>query len=214
MFSRSQWIVAAMQMPIFLALLIVPAMANADAQDIIKLNMSDIAFQWRAPAEGAFICGYAVQGNRHGWKNPRTEWDINIDEVVQGDNRAVGVSAGSFVVTGKTRTPRSPIIELVFTTEDDVERFPAQLVGAPNRDNGLSGKIDLERAPQLFKALSNGRRIDVTLKYADGSLDHLQFSGFRDTRKFGGGKNSPFDECLRGRTPTPGGGWDIRVGAH
>jgi hypothetical protein len=214
MFLRSQWIVAGMQMPIFLALLIVPAMAGAGAQDIIKLNMSDIAFQWRAPPEGAFICGYAVQGNRHSWKSPRTEWDINIDEIVRGDNRVVGVSAGSFVVTGKTRTPRSPIIELVFTTENDVEPFPAQLVGAPNSDNGVRGKIDLERAPKLFKALSTGRRIDVTLKYADGSSDHLQFSGFRDKREFDRSKNGLFDECLRGRTPTPGGGWDVRVGAH
>jgi hypothetical protein len=203
-----------MQNRIVLALLVTFIMASANAQEIIKLNMSDIAFQWRAPAVGAFLCGYAIQGNRHGWKNPRTEWDINIDEIVQGDSRVVGVSAGSFVVTGKSRTPRSPIIDLVFMTEDDAELFPAQIVGAPNNDNGVRGKIDLERAPKLFKALSNGRGIDVILKYADGSSDHLQFSGFRDTRKFGGGKNSPFDECLRGRTPGPNDGWDIRVGAH
>jgi hypothetical protein len=203
-----------MQNRIVLALLVTFIMASANAQEIIKLNMSDIAFQWRAPLEGAFLCGYAIQGNRHGWKNPRTEWDINIDEVVQGDSRVVGVSAGSFVATGKTRTPRSPIIDLVFMTEDDAEQFPAQIVGAPNNDNGVRGKIDIERAPRLFKALSNGRGIDVILKYADGSSDHLQFSGFRDTRKFGGGKNSPFDECLRGRTPGPNDGWDIRVGAH
>jgi hypothetical protein len=203
-----------MQNRIVLALLVTFISAGANAQEIIKLNMSDIAFQWRAPPEGAFLCGYAIQGNRHGWKNPRTEWDINIDEVVRGDSRVVGVSAGSFVVTGKTRTPRSPITDLVFTTEDDADQFPAQIVGAPNNDNGVRGNIDLERAPKLFKALSNGRRIDVILKYADGSSDHLQFSGFRDKREFDRSKNGLFDECLRGRTPTPGGGWDVRAVAH
>ena len=203
-----------MQTRILLTLLLTFTVARANAEDIIKLNMSDIVFQWRAPPEGAFVCGYAIQGNRHSWKSPRTEWDINIDEVVQGDNRAVGVSAGSFVVTGKSRTPRAPIIDLVFTTEDEAEPFPAQIIGVPNRDNGVRGKIDLERAPNLFKALSNGRRIDLVLKYADGSSDHLQFSGFRDKRESDHSKNGMFEECLRGRTPVPGPGLDIRVGAH
>ena len=203
-----------MQRRIVLALLMTFMTASANAQEVIKLNMSDIAFQWRTPPEGAILCGYAIQGNRHGWKNPRTEWDINIDEIVSGESRAVGVSAGSFLVAGKSRKPRSPITALVFSTEDDADPFPAQILGAPNNDNGVRGRIDLERAPLLFKALSNGRRIDVILKYADGTSDQLQFSGFRDQRESDHGKNGLFNECLRGHTPTAGSGWDIRVGAH
>ena len=78
----------------------------------------------------------------------------------------------------------------------------------------MRAKIDLERAPNLFNALSNGRRIDLVLKYSDGSSDHLQFSGFRDKRESDHSKRGMFEECLHGRTPVPGSGLDIRVGAH
>jgi hypothetical protein len=98
---------------------------------------------------------------------------------------------------------------MIFTTQDDAEPLSAKLVGAPNKDNGVRGVLDLARATKLFEALSNDRRIYATLNYADGSTDHLQFSGFRDRRNVGGGKNNPFDQCLRGETPTPG-DWDIR----
>jgi hypothetical protein len=189
--------------------------AVALAQDPIKLNMSDIYFQWRPTPKSSAMCGYAIRGNRLSREDPKTEWDINIDEIVQGDTRVVGVSAGSFIVTGKTRAPRSPITELTFTTQDDAEPLALQLVGTPNKDNGVRGMLDLTRAAKLFKSLSNDRQINATLTYADGASDRLQFSGFRDVRKFGGGKNSPFDECLRGVTPKPGSPeWDIRMNAH
>ncbi len=138
------------------------------------------------------------------------EWDINIDEILMGGSRVAGISAGSFVVADKKRTPRAPITEMIFTTEDDAEPLSAQLVGAPNKDNGIRAVLDLARATKLFEALSNDRRISVTLNYADGSTDHLQFSGFRDKRNVGGGKNNPFDQCLRGEIPAPGINWDMR----
>jgi hypothetical protein len=195
---------------ILFGLLFVPGIASA--QDTVKLNMDDISFQWRLISGGSILCGYTIEGNHHGWANPRTEWDINIDEIVQGEIRVAGVSAGSFVLTGKRRTPRPPIIDMVFTTQDDAEPLPVQFVGVPNRDNGVHGSIELGRATKLFAALSNNRRITAALRYADGSSERLQFSGFKDSRKFGGGRNSPFDECLRGRTPYPGApGWTVRI---
>jgi hypothetical protein len=147
------------------------------------------------------MCGYSILGNHVSRDDPRIEWDMNIDEIVQGDTRVAGVSAGTFVVKGKTRTPRSPVTELAFTIDEDPELIPAQLVGVPNKDNGVRGTIELVRATKLFNALSNERQIAATLKYADGTSDLLKFAGFRDSRKLGGGKNSPFDECLRGLTP-------------
>ena len=45
-------------------------------------------------------------GNHLSHDNPKIEWDINIDEIVQGSNRAIGVSAGTFTVKDKTRNPR------------------------------------------------------------------------------------------------------------
>lgn len=190
-----------------LGLMLVPAVALA--QDVIKLNMSDIFFQWRPMPKGSAMCGFALQGNHFSRENPRTEWDINIDEIVTGGSRIAGISAGSFVVTDKVRTPRAAITAMTFTTEDDAEPLSATIVGVPNKDNGVRALLDLTHATKLFNALSNDRRIFATLNYADGSIDHLQFSGLRDRRNVGGGRNNPFDQCLRGETPK-GIDWDIR----
>jgi hypothetical protein len=186
---------------ILLGLLTAMIPAIALAQDAIKLNMSDVYFQWRPMPKGSAMCGYSILGNHLSRDDPKIEWDINIDEIVQGDTRVAGVTAGTFVVKDKIRTPRSPVSEIAFTVDEDPELIPAQIVGAPNKDNGVRGTINLPQAMKLFSALSNDRHIAATLKYADGTSDLLKFAGFRDTRKFGGGKNSPFDECLRGLTP-------------
>lgn len=173
----------------------------ASAQDVIKLLQSDIYFQWRPAPKGSAMCGYSVLGNHLSRDNPKVEWDINIDEVVQGDNKAIGVSAGTFTVQDKKRTPRQPITQVSFTTQDDPVPVEARLIGTPNAFNGIRAALDLDRGSKLIHSISEDRWIVATLKYDDGTSDILKFEGFRDNRKFGGGKNSPFEECLRGRTP-------------
>jgi hypothetical protein len=174
----------------------------ATAQDAIKLNMSDVYFQWKPMPKGSVMCGYAIFGNHFGNDDPRVEWDIYVDEIVQGNDRVAGVSAGTFLAKGKTRTPpRAPITEITFKLEGDPNPILTNLVGAPNQSNGIRATLDLGRAAELFDAFSNEQSIAATLKYSDGTSDLLTFNGFRDSRKFGRGKNSLFDECLRGRTP-------------
>jgi hypothetical protein len=175
-------------------------LSTASAQTLVKLNMSDIYFQWKPMPKGSAMCGYSILGNHVSRDNPKIEWDINIDEIVQGDNRAIGVSAGTFTVQDKKRTPRPPITEISFTTQDDPVPVEARLLGT-NAYNGIRAALDLDRGAKLIHSISEDRQIVATLKYGDGTSDVLQFEGFRDTRKFGGGKNSPFDECLRGLTP-------------
>jgi hypothetical protein len=172
----------------------------ASAQNVIKLNMSDIYFQWRPLPKGSAMCGYSILGNHLSRDNPKTERDINIDEIVQGDNRAIGVSAGTFTVQDKKRTPRPPITEISFTTQDDPVPVEARLIGT-NAYNDIRAALDFDRGTNLIHSISEDRQIVATLKYGDGTIDILKFEGFRDTRKFGGGKNSPFEECLRGLTP-------------
>jgi hypothetical protein len=176
-------------------------LANASAQNVVKLLQSDIYFQWRPAPKGSAMCGYSVLGNHLSRDEPKIEWDINIDEIVQGSNRAIGVSAGTFTVEDKKRVPRPPITELSFTTQDDPNPVEARLIGSPNAYNGIRAALDLERGAALMHSISEDRWIVATLKYGDGTTDLLKFEGFRDNRKFGGGKNSPLEECLRGRTP-------------
>jgi hypothetical protein len=175
--------------------------STASAQNVVKLNMSDVYFQWRPMPKGSALCGYSILGNHLSRDNPKVEWDINIDEIVHGSNRAIGVSAGTFTVKDKTREARPPITELSFSTEDDLVPLDVWFLGTPNANNGIRGTLDFDRAKKLFYAISNDHKIIATLKYGDGTSDILKFEGFRDTRRFGGGKNSPFEECLRGLTP-------------
>lgn len=176
-------------------------LSTASAQNVVKLLQSDIYFQWRPMPKGSAMCGYSILGNHLSRDNPKTEWDINIDEIVQGESRAIGVSAGTFTVEGKKRAPRPPITELSFTTQDDPTPVEARFLGPPNPYNGIRAALDLDRGAKLIHSISEDRQIVATLKYGDGTVDILKFEGFRDTRKFGGGKNSPFEECLRGLTP-------------
>ena len=168
------------------------------AQSVVKLNMSDIYFEWRPLPKGSAMCGFGIYGNHLSSQNPKIEWDLHVDEVVSGAERLAGVSAGTFSVSGKTRNPRAPITDLSFSLEDYPTPIEARLVGVPNETNGVRGTLDLETATKLFYALSNAHQIVATLKYADGSSEVLQFAGFRDAH---GGKNSDFEDCLRGRTP-------------
>ncbi len=190
-----------MRSELLLSVLLGSLTSTALAQDPIRIDMSDVYFEWRPMPKGSAVCGYAVLGNHLSRADPKVEWDINVDEIVQGERRIAAVSAGTFVVSGKTRTPRPPITELSFTLEDDPEPLLAELAGAPNKDNGVRGTLDLDRAAKLFQAFSNEDRIVATFKYVDGTSDVLKFRGVRDLRKFGRGRNSQFEECLRGLLP-------------
>jgi hypothetical protein len=49
------------------------------------------------------MCGSQIRGNHMSRKFPRPEWDINIDEIVAGDTRVDGISAGAFDVTSNDK---------------------------------------------------------------------------------------------------------------
>lgn len=181
-----------------LVLLTIFISSIVDAQDVVNLNMSDIYFEWRPMPKGSALCGFGIYGNHLSSQDPKVEWDMHVEEVVNGSERVAGVSAGTFNVSGKTRNPRSPVTDLAFSLEDYPNPIVAHLIGAPNGANGVRGSLDSEPAVKLFYALSNGHHIVATLKYADGSSDVLKFAGYRDVH---GGKNSDFADCLRGRTP-------------
>ena len=132
--------------------------STASAQNVVQLVMSDVYFQFRSMPKGSAMCGYAILGNHNSRDNPKIEWDINIDEIVQGSSRAIGVSAGTFTVKDKTRAPRAPITELSFSTEDDPDPLAVRLMGTPNVDSGVRGALDLDRAVKLLNTISEDRK--------------------------------------------------------
>jgi hypothetical protein len=48
----------------------------APAQEPIKLNMSDVLFQFRPMPKGSAMCGYSILGNHLSRDDPKVEWDI------------------------------------------------------------------------------------------------------------------------------------------
>jgi hypothetical protein len=194
------------------------APAIVAAQNAVLLSSDDIYLTTRAtkrtlaaPAsEGTttfptLLCGFQIRGNHRSRANPRVEWDLNIDEIESGAGRIAGVTAGVFDVVGHQRKARPPIVDLSFSIEGNPLAIPARIVGAPNGDNGIKAFLEMDPANQLFSAFSDDTHIlTITLKYADNSSDVLQMRGYHDWRKFGGGRNSMFNECLRGRMPRRG----------
>jgi hypothetical protein len=188
------------------------------AQNVVPLSTDDIYLTTRltkgalgAPASGGApsvttrLCGFQIRANHRSRANPREEWDINIDEIDSGAERIAGVTAGVFDVVGHERKARPPIVDLSFSIEGNPQTIPARIVGAPNADNGIKAFLQTEPAGQLFEAFSDDTHIlSITLKYADDSSDVLQIRGYHDLRKFGGGKNSMFNECRRGHLPERG----------
>ena len=172
--------------------------ALAIAQVPIRLSASDVYFQFRPAGSAVGLCGFNIRGNHNSWTNPRVEWDLNIDELMAGTTRVVGVSAGSFNVVGHDRKPRPAIVEMNFSIDGDSQTIPAQIMGAPNADNGIKAVLDTTQANKLFTAFSESHVVIISLKYADESADKLRIQGWR----FGSGKNSDFNQCLRGYTPS------------
>jgi hypothetical protein len=93
-------------------LLLMLAVANSFA-DSRFLDDDDVYFNFHPVAKGNGMCGFQIRGNHMSRKVPRPEWDINIDQIVAGNARVAGVSAGAFDVTSNDKTimrnPRPPI---------------------------------------------------------------------------------------------------------
>jgi hypothetical protein len=144
------------------------------------------------------LCGFAIRGNHRNSANPHVEWDLNIDQILTPNGTVAGVSAGTFDVTDHKRKPRAPITELSFILRGVADPIVAEIRGAPNADNGIVALLQPEPARQLFAEFQTERPIVISLQYADRNSDRLEVRGFRDKRKFGGGDNSYFNQCLQG----------------
>jgi hypothetical protein len=186
-----------------LPMLVLALAPAARADDVITLT-DEVLMNWRTGHDRHHrqgMCGFTIQGNYSTHADPKVVWDINIDEIFNGDQRIVGVSAGSFDVSDRQRRPRAPITELAFRYEGGTEAVPVAIVGSPNASNAIKGTVELERATPLFEAFVFEKWITIDLRYADGHAESLRVRGVRGTE--GGKKMNPFARCLRGDTPNP-----------
>jgi len=124
-------------------------------------------------------CGFMIQGNSYSWQVPRPEWAISVYEVMDKDTPVVRVEAAAFRVVSNDRKapvePRAPITGLAFALKGRGEPLPANVVGQPNKLSGaINATLDTAPAQGLFKALSWGEPVEVSLAYQDGEKDLLE----------------------------------------
>lgn len=173
-------------------------LSQVTAQSPVTLDSDDVYFQFTQHSVPQ-MCGFTIRGNHRSRDNPHTEWDLNIDQITGGGRTIAGISAGAFEVDGRKRIPKPPIVGLAFFIEDDPEPIPARIVGQPNPANGIRAALETDPANKLFKAFSDSDVIKINLEYQGGSSDQLIIRGWHDSER---GKNSLFNQCLRGNTPT------------
>jgi hypothetical protein len=197
---------------LFGLVILMPMLGRAQAP--VRLDNDDVQFQFAGLAvesshsgtnftkiskpAGTRLCGFAIRGNHRSSANPHVEWDLNIDQIVTPIGTAGGVSAGSFDATDHKRKPRPAITQMSFAVAGTADPIVADIRGVPNADNGIVALLQPDPASRLFAQFQTERPIVISLQYADRSSDQLEVRGFRDRRKFGGGNNSYFNQCLQG----------------
>ncbi len=208
-----------LRLSIIIAILLVPVFSRAETP--VRLSGDDVLFEFAGvgtdssqlgsklavtkKASSNRLCGFQIRGNHTSRANPHIEWDMNIDQIVTPERAVAGLSAGTFEVTDHKRKPRAPITDLSFTLNGAAESIVAAVQGIPNADNGIVAVLEAEPANRLFAEFQTMHPIVISMRYSDGRSDQIEVRGFRDERKFGGGKNSYFNECLRGfRAKLPG----------
>ena len=193
-------------------IILMPVLGRAQAP--LRLDSDDVQFQFAGLAvesshtgsnfthiekpSGKRLCGFAIRGNHRSSANPHVEWDLNIDQIITPIGTAGGVSAGSFEVIDHKRKPRPAITRMSFAVSGMTDPIVADIRGAPNADNGIVALLQPDSASRLFAEFQTERPIVISLQYADSSADQIEVRGFRDRRKFGGGSNSYFNQCLQG----------------
>jgi len=185
---------------------VLAAASIAHADEAITLT-DDVLFVWnmRHDPHGHYgTCGFGILGNHGSHADPKVVYDINLDQIFNGEERVAGFNVGTFDVSGGKRTPRSPVTAFSFSYEGGGEPIPVTFVGPPNASNTMTGKLDLERSAPLFEAFAFGNKwITMTLTYADGHVETLRTQGARGGA-YGGPKMNPYARCLRGDTPPIG----------
>jgi hypothetical protein len=179
----------------------------AFGQKVITLT-DDVSLEWSTSNDvrgRSGVCGFMITGNHNSHDDPKVEWDINVDEVWRGSERAAGYTAGTFDVLAGKRVARPPIVALSFAIDGLAETIATRIVGSPNADNGIRGQIDLERAQRLFDAFSAEKWITINLTLADQTVEILRTRGYHEP--FHGGRSSPFNRCLAGGAAPHGLPW-------
>jgi hypothetical protein len=188
--------------------LVFAAMASPATADEVVTLPDDTYFVWHprpgiephsSKVAAVGTCGFAILGGHSSRKEPRVEWDVNVDEILHGDDRIVGVSAGTFTVLDRKRVPRPAITAMSFTFEGKEGEVNVEIVGPPNESNAIRGTVPLERAEPLLDALQGDKYVTIAFKYADGSADAVRVRGDRDRDR--GSPNAVFTRCLHGNPP-------------
>lgn len=189
-----------------------PAPVAVAATAPVTLSENDVWFEWRIAKAGTkyqeTMCGFKIEGNHLSGDIPRSEWDINIDQLPAGDKVVVGISAGAFEVLSKDkhqdRKPKPPIVTLSFAVAGEAEPIVARIVPPPSAVNAIRAIIDSEPGARLFSALYEARPVAISIAYEGGGADQLLLQNWHDRMKFAGDKNGYLHQCEEGMKKAAG----------
>lgn len=177
----------------------------------IALSRNDVTFNQEYFQLGSqywtATCGYSILGNHLSQKVPRSEWAVSVDEMMQADAPVVRVRAAAFEVLSKERNSlvkmRPPITALTFTLQDGGEPLATRIIGQPNRINAITAMLDTAAAKRLFEAFYGAEPIEISLTYADGTLEVLEVRNWSDVESASG--FNYLRRCLEFLHPAPAG---------
>jgi hypothetical protein len=177
--------------------LLVPVLAAAQGIDVAR---GDLYLRGGRLASGGWGCGFAILANHRTREDPHVEWDINVEQVNNGVLIRTTVTASSFTVTRKARTPRSLAGGLSFLIDQDPD--PIRLQGpaadsAGATDGTLRGELSSDDANRLFAAVGAGSFVTILVGAQQPPAESLRFHFVRDSA---GPAQGAFAELCR---PTP-----------
>jgi hypothetical protein len=160
-------------------LAVLMSVASAGAQ--LDVDRADLYLHGGRLASGAWGCGFAILANQRARDDPHVEWDVSVDQVNNGSQISVGVSAASFTVTHRLRVARAPVAQLSFTIDQDPQPIGVHFDAAADAEGAVHGTLASDDAMRLFAAVGAGSFITLVLDLPDRAADALRFHFVRDS---------------------------------
>lgn len=179
-------------------LLVLPSATGA-AQGI-DVDSADLALRGGRLASGAWGCGFSILANHRTRDDPHLEWDVNVDQVNNGTQIAVSVTAASFTVAHKARGVRAPATEVTFMIDQDPLPVRIHMATAADSQGAVRGELGTDDADRLFAAVGAGSFITLTLEATGREDESLRFHFARDSA---GPAQGAFAELCRPATAAP-----------
>jgi hypothetical protein len=147
----------------------------------IDVDRADLYLRGGRLPSGAWGCGFAILANHRTRDDPHVEWDISVEQVNNGRQIVVSVTAASYTVIHKSRHARPPPAQLSFVIDQDPEPVRVHFAAPADTDGAVHAQLATDDASRLYAAVGAGSFITLLLESADRAAESLRFHFSRDS---------------------------------